>query len=480
MDYHLSTKPVDARVDLRASQGCDHFEVGNRMQPRGHNLNHQFRTAVREDRETVSAGQQRVNGIHGPFTGGYLSWSHLAELIGDELRRSDLEDAMPEKWWQLENIDNIIRTGDRVLPSDLHDRQLFLSAVQSVFNRCFDSQNDRRLASMGRRVSKEPHRYIARFLGATPNDIPFQPFGFDASDVGFYRITDWNGARSLDRMHVGPVTVRVKPEQNWIEPSLLNAYVADEESNQGSPCPTLVDYEEDTRESANQTLKLYVDENMYYKHVAVRRCLRDHPEMYDAVIKRLSFEADTANLRSLIKFAPSSNIVINVTVQSRDGKVLMMRRQGGARVWKHFFQAGPHETMNWVQPGGVHPENCFDLAARALAEEAGLTDPQEYNNNIVFSWFGFYMPEASAYFFAHVKTRLETDELTRRVLGAHAAWEVDDVQWYELDRSTIDRVLGTWRNGAWSAGRDADGRQYLPHTTVSLTQLWRVSRQGML
>lgn len=450
------------------------------MQPRGHNLNHQFRTAVREDRETVSDGQVRVNGVHGSFAGGYLSWSHLAELIGEELRRSDLNDPTPAKWWQLDSIDNVIRTGDRVLPSDLHDRQIFLSAVQRVLNRCFDIRSDARVASTGRRLPREPHRYLSEFLGAPPKDLPFQPFGFDAFEIGFYRITDWNGARSLDRMHVGPVALRGKPEQNWIESSLLDEYVLDEESNQGSPCPTLVDYEEDTRESANQTLNLYVDENMYYKHVAVRRCLRDHPEIYDAVIHRLDFEADAANLRSLIRYAPSSNIVINVTVQSRDGKVLMMRRQGGARVWKRFFQAGPHETMNWLNPGEIHPENCFDLAARALAEEAGLVDPQEYNNNIVFSWFGIYMPEASAYFFAHVKTRLETDELTRRVLGAHAAWEVDDVQWYELDRGTIESVLDTWRNGAWSAGRDANGRQYLPHTTVSLTQLWRVTRQGML
>ncbi|WP_217241368.1 hypothetical protein, partial [Streptomyces sp. AC555_RSS877] len=124
--------------------------------------------------------------------------------------------------------------------------------------------------------------------------------------------------------------------------------------------------------------------------------------------------------------------------------------------------------------------NCHELAVRALREELGLTNPKDYYNNIVFSWFGSYVVEASGYFFAHVKTPLEEDELVARVATAENAFEIEDVDWYDLDRPTVTMVLGTWQDGPWTAGADGTGRQYLPHATMSLTQLWRVTRQRML
>ncbi|WP_217240010.1 hypothetical protein, partial [Streptomyces sp. AC555_RSS877] len=124
--------------------------------------------------------------------------------------------------------------------------------------------------------------------------------------------------------------------------------------------------------------------------------------------------------------------------------------------------------------------NCHELAVRALREELGLTNPKDYYNNIVFSWFGFYVPDASTYFFAHVKTRLEEDELVQSAASAESAFEIESVDWYDLDRPTVTKVLGTWQNGPWTAGKDDRGRQYLPHATVSLTQLWSATQQGLL
>ncbi|MFF1371963.1 NUDIX hydrolase, partial [Streptomyces virginiae] len=123
---------------------------------------------------------------------------------------------------------------------------------------------------------------------------------------------------------------------------------------------------------------------------------------------------------------------------------------------------------------------CHQLAVRALREELGLTNPRDYYNNIVFSWFGFYAPDASTYFFAHVKTRLEEDELVQRATSAESAFEIESIDWCDLDQPTIIKVLSTWQDGPWAAGKDDQGRQYLPHATVSLTQLWRVTQQHML
>jgi hypothetical protein len=158
---------------------------------------------------------------------------------------------------------------------------------------------------------------------------------------------------------------------------------------------------------------------------------------------------------------------------------MMIRRPQNSRVWPLFYQAGVHETMNWSEPGRPI-ENCYELAVRALAEEAHLTEPALYGNNIVFSWFGLYAVEVSGYFFAHVKTRLEEGELVERAQEAHSAYEIEDISWYNLDRATVASVLSTWRNGPWSSTEDEQGCKYLPHATMSLTQLYRISRQGML
>ena len=313
-------------------------------------------------------------------------------------------------------------------------------------------------------------------------------FGFDPSSVGFFRIIDWNASRWLDPDHnIGEVRKVDKREElrlhgqkeDWVDPVGFRAYVEEERQQTGSPCPTLVGYDEDTREPGNDTLQLRVAQSWYFEHVAARRYLRDHPHEYEAVVSRIRNADEEGGLSRMIRSAPNSNIVINVTVQSRNDRVMMLRRPLGARTWSGFYQAGAHETMNWSESGRP-VENCYELATRALREEINLRDPKDYYDNIVFSWFGFYAAEVSGYFFAHVKTRLEEDELVQQAMLAPSAFEIDDVDWYELDRPTISRVLETWRDGPWHAKRDEQERQYIPHTVMSLTQLWRISEQGML
>jgi hypothetical protein len=393
-----------------------------------------------------------------------------------------LLDTDSNKWLDTDEVDKIVRSGDHVLSDDRHDRQIFLQTVQRVMNSCFDTEARRRPLE-GERV-----RYVERFLGAPPMRTHFRPFGFDPASVGFFKIIDWNAGRRLDRVHnVGEVRkvdkreeLRLhRQEEDWVDPVDFSAYVDEERQQTGSACPTLVGYDEDTRERGNDTLRLRVAQSWYFEHVAVRRYLRDHPQEYDGVVSRIRSADQEGGLSRVIRSAPNSNIVINVTVQSRGDRVMMLRRPVGARVWPAFYQAGAHETMNWSEPGSP-VENCYELATRALREEINLADPGDYYDNIVFSWFGFYAVEASAYFFAHVKTRLEEDELVQRVAEAEGAFEVDDVDWYELDRPTVGKVLATWNDGPWRPRQDEQGRQYLPHATMSLTQLWRVARQGML
>ena len=357
----------------------------------------------------------------GLYTGGHLSWRHLDELISDSLR-----DADSSKWLDTDEVHKIIYAGDWALPEDRHDRQIFLQAVQRVMNSCFDIEGERRPLG-GERV-----RYVERFQGGPPTPTNFRPFGFDPASVGFFKIIDWNANRRLDRMHnIGEVRKVDKREElrlhrqkeDWVDPVRFRGYVDEERQQTGSACPTLVGYDEDTREAGNETLRLRVAQSWYFEHVAVRRYLRDHPGEYDAVVSRIRDADQEGGLSRVIRSAPNSNIVVNVTVQSRNDRVMMLRRPVGARVWPAFYQAGAHETMNWSEPGRPI-ENCYELATRALREEINLADPGDYYDNIVFSWFGFYAVEVSAYFFAHVKTRLEEDELVQRVAEAEGAFEV--------------------------------------------------------
>ena len=442
-------------------------------------LNRNFREAVRGQVSALCEGHRQERGQRGTYGGGWLSWPHLSELISKELLASEVSDP-----WDGDEVRKVIYSGDRVLPSDLSTRQLFLQAVQKVMNACFDTAE----RACGRPVAGQRIRFVQEFLGDTPVPTPFRPFNFDPTSVGFFRIIDWNAGRRLDPIHNIGETAKVSKRQellrhhqveDWVDPARFRTYLDEERIQPGSPCPTLVGYDEDTRETGNEKLRLRVDRSEYYEHVAVRRYLRDHPDEYDAVVARIGHGDQEGGLSSVVRSAPNSNIVVNVTVQSRNGLVMMLRRPVGARVWPRFYQAGAHETMNWSEPGRL-VENCYELATRALREEVNLTSPSDYYDNIVFSWFGFYAVEASAYFFAHVKTALEEDELVRRATAAEAAFEIEDVDWYTLDRPTISKILETWSNGPWNPQPDGDDRHYLPHTTMSMTQLWRVTRQHML
>ncbi|MFF1371962.1 hypothetical protein, partial [Streptomyces virginiae] len=204
-------------------------------------------------------------------------------MISERLRDGDTS-----RWFDQEEVRQIIQTGDRALPKDPHNRQGFLEAVQSVMNACIDDAEEVRGGPLpGKRC-----RYL-EFLGTPKTPTPFRPFNFDPTSVGFFRIIDWNAGRRLDPDHnIGEVAkvdkrqelMRHGQEEDWVVPNQFRAYLEEERAQPGSPCPTLVGYDQDTRETGNDTLRLRVSMSMYYEHVAARRYLRDHPEAYEAVV----------------------------------------------------------------------------------------------------------------------------------------------------------------------------------------------------
>ncbi|MEU7726594.1 hypothetical protein AB0B78_15320, partial [Streptomyces sp. NPDC040724] len=201
-------------------------------------LNDNFREAIRTEVEILCHGQPARRSLQG-YEGGYLPWPLLARLISERLRDGDTS-----RWFDQEEVRQIIQTGDRALPKDPHNRQGFLEAVQSVMNGCIDDAEEVRGGPLpGKRC-----RYL-EFLGTPKTPTAFRPFNFDPTSVGFFRIIDWNAGRRLDPDHnIGEVAkvdkrqelMRHGQEEDWVVPSLFRAYLEEERAQPGSPCPTLV------------------------------------------------------------------------------------------------------------------------------------------------------------------------------------------------------------------------------------------------
>jgi hypothetical protein len=375
------------------------------------------------------------------------------------------------------------RRSDRALPWDERERQAFVRALQEVMNECYDIANSKRQYLLG-----PPENYYD-FLGFMAAPVPFHEYGFDPTTIGFFRIMDWNLRRKLDETeNVGiqgaVIAVDRQSDQNWVPPDILQRFLNEEEHKPGSPCPTLAGYIEDTREQGNEKLRLMVRRSQYYKNVAIRRCLiesSDDHHIYQSVFHRVSASEKLEGLASVVANAPDSNIALNVTVLSRAGNLMVIKRPANTRTYGNSYQLGPHETMNWRDAAGRPFETCFDLARRALQEEVGIENPADYYNRIVFSWFGYYLPEAQGYFFAHVQTRFSEDQLTEMVQGSESRFESDDIEWVSPTEDFAAEVLSGWNSGPFEPLRTKrDKRIYLPHATLSITQLLRVMKERML
>jgi hypothetical protein len=438
-------------------------------------LDQAVRHAVHEDRAALCDGHQEVrkrdrDARYGEYSGGYLSLPHLAELVAEKMYEWSSWTAWPPH--AVESALRVKKTRpDKALPDDPDERQMFLEALQRILDECFDKA----------RLPRRPHSYEL-YLGSPTQVAKFREFDWDPSSIGFYRITEWNASRRLDRDHVGSVQTETNPApQDWVDQSLLDSYLdAARARRPGSICPTLVRYQEDTREAQGQELILWVAESRYCHNVAIGNLLKERHDLYDKLVARLSSnEKKGEGLDWLIEHSPRSNIAINVTVSSNDNHVMLIRRPRSATTWADVFQVGPHETMNWAEPGKEYKENCFELAHRALWEEVRLRPNDLVGGEVVFSWFGYYLREAQAYFFAHAKTGLTRNELIRRAEKAQSAFEIADIEWIELTKSNVRDVINSWYS-PWEHAPDRNGRNYLPHAAVSLTQLFRVTRQGMI
>ena len=432
-------------------------------------LNKSLVIAVKHDRAAMNEGRpgrRRQETFSGEWQ---LTWLQLARSVASRFN------SQIDAPWSLDVVQDALEKGTHALPRDMYERELFLRALQSAMNGFYDISVEWR-REMKLPIPAAPQDYVQLALGADPQLSSYDPFGFDPESIGFFKILDWNVKRQLLPENVGEVERSPAHRQDWIVPAAaFTPYERREQATLGAPCPSLVDYVEDTREEGNDKLILRVTKSRYWRVAAIRYFMRDHRDAYDSVVQRIELDG----LRNVLAGSPRSNICVNVTLMSREGTVLAIKRSRGVRLWASYYQLGAHETMLHAQPGQAY-ETCYELAVRALREELNLTDIEDYYNRIVFSWFGYYLPDASAYFFAHVRSRLTEAELTETIPQAESAFEVGNLEWVPLTHDFVRNVVEQWSVGPWDPVENSNGRNFLPHSCLSATQLWRVHRLGLL
>lgn len=301
-------------------------------------------------------------------------------------------------------------------------------------------------------------------IDLSPSDLS----DFDPASIDFVELMTWNRSNPLQASSIGETTeVSNKPEQDWVDQAQLSVLVAREQTakNYGQAC-SLVSFEADV--SPIPTLRFNVIRDSYANYVAIREYLQDTERMDQvrAYVRRQSAE-------TVIAHSPLSVIAINVTIMA-EGSVLLMRRSNAVSTFRGYWQFGPHASLGFRSDG--NPETALDLARRALREEAGL-QAEDYRNEIIFSWFGIYLREATPYIFAHVSTPLSKLEVERKVTVAPAAYQTSEggarVSWMPLTADSIEALTNTWRNS--NEGKpDSLGRRYLPHAVIGLRQLTRI------
>jgi len=182
-----------------------------------------------------------------------------------------------------------------------------------------------------------------------------------------------------------------------------------------------------------------------------------------------------ADWNATFAMSPPTIIACNISLVSADNKVLVLERSQSEATSRSLWTVGPHETMNWRDPANFRlgeelQETAFTLGHRTIKEEVGL-EPDEYGR-ILFSWFGIWLRDASAYLLGHVRSRLVADEISVRIPRAQASYEIamagDQHEWvpYELDNFK-DIALA-----AQTSRSDSKGRRRLELSSLSLRGLW--------
>ena len=332
-------------------------------------------------------------------------------------------------------------------------------------------QQKRRLAKK-RKQAKEDIREAQLVVDHSDFAVEIQTWSpsieFDVSD------------QILSPNDVGETRTTARPRSSWLtnpeawQREFENALVV---HGVGAPTAYLVGLTLDnpeTRsiESARRRFQWTVARGNYAEFLATLRYLTGPGKSDQGVLK----DSLRNGWEKTFAMSPPTIIACNVSLVSADNMVLILERSQATATSRGLWSVGPHETMNWRDPAALRPgdeggpESAFTLGHRTIREELGLF--QHQYGPILYSWFGIWLRDASAYLIGHVRSRLLAAEISAQLSKAQSSYEIsmagDAHAWIPYEFDKFKEIIVA----AEASQADTDGRRWLEISALSLRGLW--------
>lgn len=194
----------------------------------------------------------------------------------------------------------------------------------------------------------------------------------------------------------------------------------------------------DSRESPEtRTFGMTLAPADYSDAIALHRLAARRPDVEDRIrmLHRRGLEPFLAGCQ------PTS-ISAGVTVFSRRGRFLALRRSAAVTLFPNEWTPGIHETMKFADEPGAE-EDLFATIRRGLNEELGLR-PGDYSQPTIMN-MAFALPAMAFGMIAFVRLAADIGEteVVDRYSASHSSFEHDRVSWLPLTSATLDRFFRT-------------------------------------
>lgn len=284
----------------------------------------------------------------------------------------------------------------------------------------------------------------------------------DLEEIGFHQFVSWSGRRPLDPLlHRVHVDRELPGPQAWFEDDQWVACRDEFRSRVPGMVSHVAAYTVDHGEAGLPTraFELTVRPCAYADGVAVQHLLADDHNW--ARVRRIFLDRGA---REAIRMGPSQAFFVTLTLVTADGQCLALRRASGAVATSGgLWSLGACETMGAIPDRpGCEPEDLFDLAYRAAAEEFGID--RDDLGPIWFTWFGYTRLDGPMAV-AHVRTVLSAVECLHRIRDAEGAYEADAIRWLAIDSPDLRQLSSPALHAGW-----------LPFTCIVARDLLAVSK----
>ncbi|TDD55068.1 hypothetical protein E1263_26605 [Kribbella antibiotica] len=211
---------------------------------------------------------------------------------------------------------------------------------------------------------------------------------------------------------------------------------------------------------AGQQFGIRVAESDYAETLATAQIYATDPELKERLDTALAGPLD-----GFLDSVPPTSLTACVSVLSREGTVLLMRRSRTVRVFPAEWTVGINETMKYsAEPGAA--ESLHAVAMRGLQEELSLTAADLKSPEPLITWLGWSRQSSSFATVNLVRSHLTEAEISERRGESHSVYEHDKMAWCPLRPRAISSII--------TGGKTPDGSHSWNYLAPLIAlELWR-------